>query len=318
MAPQVIELLLDRKDLPEERAEQALTVRVSAACCATRWLVRRRRALTRPPPQALLEAADPAQTAAFLVLLRAKGETPAEIAGLARAMRSSGVPVDAGPGVLDIVGTGGDRRVRGSAFSCVAGAHACSAASAALAPSTSPLARASLRRLRVRGWPSTATARCRACAAAATWSRSWVWRCVQRSVRFGRRSQFLAQIELGPEGVGACVRDVGVGFMFAPRYHPAMKVCFHACCMRHCRSRGGCSPACGARAQSAGCTHGVQHPGPHAQSSGALNGACDARLCSDAGCDAESAIRAGWSVHSRVADAHGRVAPGARRAACCG
>ena len=60
--------------------------------------------------QSLLLAADPAQTAAFLVLLRAKGETPAEIAGLARAMRSSGVPVDAGPGVLDIVGTGGDRR----------------------------------------------------------------------------------------------------------------------------------------------------------------------------------------------------------------
>ena len=68
--------------------------------------------LRRPFPQALLEAADPAQTAAFLVLLRAKGETPAEIAGLARAMRSSGVPVDAGPGVLDIVGTGGDRCAR--------------------------------------------------------------------------------------------------------------------------------------------------------------------------------------------------------------
>jgi anthranilate phosphoribosyltransferase len=54
------------------------------------------------------------------VLLRAKGETPAEIAGLARAMRSSGVKVDAGPGVLDIVGTGGDRRARG----CAARTHA--------------------------------------------------------------------------------------------------------------------------------------------------------------------------------------------------
>lgn len=30
-------------------------------------------------------------------------------------------------------------------------------------------------------------------------------------------------IELGPEGVAACVKEVGVGFMFAPRYHPAMK-----------------------------------------------------------------------------------------------
>ena len=32
------------------------------------------------------------------------------------------------------------------------------------------------------------------------------------------------QIELGPLGVAACVRETGVGFMFAPRYHPAMKV----------------------------------------------------------------------------------------------
>ena len=70
--------------------------------------------MPRTPPaltvlKTLLVAADVAQTAAFLVLLRAKGETAAEIAGLARAMRSSGLRVDAGPGVLDIVGTGGDR-----------------------------------------------------------------------------------------------------------------------------------------------------------------------------------------------------------------
>lgn len=31
-------------------------------------------------------------------------------------------------------------------------------------------------------------------------------------------------IDLGPEGVAKCVEDVGVGFMFAPTYHPAMKV----------------------------------------------------------------------------------------------
>ena len=39
------------------------------------------------------------------------------------------------------------------------------------------------------------------------------------------------QIELGPEGVAACVREVGVGFMFAPRYHPAMKVRALICCV---------------------------------------------------------------------------------------
>ncbi len=78
-----------------------------------------------PCTQALLRTADSAQTAAFLVLLRAKGETAGEIAGLARAMRSSGIPVDAGPGVLDIVGTGGDRRVPVAASH--AGAPACDA-----------------------------------------------------------------------------------------------------------------------------------------------------------------------------------------------
>jgi len=31
------------------------------------------------------------------------------------------------------------------------------------------------------------------------------------------------RIDLGPESVAACVRDVGVGFMFAPRFHPAMR-----------------------------------------------------------------------------------------------
>ena len=46
VAPQVIELLLDRKDLPEERAEQALAVRASPACCGAHRVVRRR-ALTR-------------------------------------------------------------------------------------------------------------------------------------------------------------------------------------------------------------------------------------------------------------------------------
>ena len=39
-----------------------------------------------------------------------QGETPGEIAGLARAMRNNAVHVDAGDDVLDIVGTGGDRR----------------------------------------------------------------------------------------------------------------------------------------------------------------------------------------------------------------
>lgn len=43
--------------------------------------------------QALVAGAEAAQMAAFLVLLRAKGETAEEVAGLAKAMRAMGVPV---------------------------------------------------------------------------------------------------------------------------------------------------------------------------------------------------------------------------------
>lgn len=96
----ILELLAARTSLTEEQAERALTL--------------------------LLQRADAAQTAAFLVLLRAKGETAAEIAGLARAMRATAVPVDAGPNVLDIVGTGGDSAgtVNISTGACVVAAAA--------------------------------------------------------------------------------------------------------------------------------------------------------------------------------------------------
>ena len=75
--------------------------------------------------EALLDA-DQAQIAAFLVLLRAKGETAAEMAGLAKAMQSRAVEVDAGDEVLDIVGTGGDDAgtVNISTGSCVLAAAA--------------------------------------------------------------------------------------------------------------------------------------------------------------------------------------------------
>jgi anthranilate phosphoribosyltransferase len=54
-------------------------------------------------------AATPVQIAAFLTALHMKGETVDEIAGCARAMRQRSVKIDAGPGVvLDTCGTGGD------------------------------------------------------------------------------------------------------------------------------------------------------------------------------------------------------------------
>jgi anthranilate phosphoribosyltransferase len=53
--------------------------------------------------------ATPAQTAGFLVALRAKGETPQEVAGLVRVMLDLAAPVEVVGRVVDTCGTGGDR-----------------------------------------------------------------------------------------------------------------------------------------------------------------------------------------------------------------
>ena len=54
--------------------------------------------------------ATPAQTGGFLMALRVRGETEAEIAGAARAMRAKALTVPAPPGAVDTCGTGGDGR----------------------------------------------------------------------------------------------------------------------------------------------------------------------------------------------------------------
>ena len=56
----------------------------------------------------IIEGADPCQAAAFLVLLKAKGETGQEVAGMVSAMRNHMIPVSPGVPCVDIVGTGGD------------------------------------------------------------------------------------------------------------------------------------------------------------------------------------------------------------------
>lgn len=82
--PQVLSGLVERADLPPEVASWAMTEIMSGA-------------------------ASPAQVAAFLALLRAKGETVEELAGLADGMLAHALPVDVPGPALDIVGTGGDR-----------------------------------------------------------------------------------------------------------------------------------------------------------------------------------------------------------------
>lgn len=58
--------------------------------------------------ESVINGANSNQCAAFLVLLRAKGETPREVAGMVMAMRKHMVPVGLSCSTLDIVGTGGD------------------------------------------------------------------------------------------------------------------------------------------------------------------------------------------------------------------
>ncbi|WP_232667911.1 anthranilate phosphoribosyltransferase [Pseudonocardia sp. TRM90224] len=81
--PNVLAALIRADDLPAPVAEQVMDT-----------IVR--------------DEATPAQIAAFAVLLRAKGETPAEIAGLAAALSRSATPVPIDGTCVDVVGTGGD------------------------------------------------------------------------------------------------------------------------------------------------------------------------------------------------------------------
>ena len=77
----------------------------------------RREQLTQSEAEATLGSvlageATPAQIGAFLTLLHAKGETVGEVTGLAQAMTEAAVPLDLADGrdgVVDLVGTGGDR-----------------------------------------------------------------------------------------------------------------------------------------------------------------------------------------------------------------
>ena len=129
--------------------------------------------------------ATPAQVGAFLAALRVKGETVAEVTAAASVMRSLAAPVDIG-GVraIDIVGTGGDA-------SHTFNVSTCSAIVAAAAGV--PVAKHGNRAV---------------------------------SSRSGAADLLEAagvNIELDAADVARCVATVGLGFMFAPRHHGAMK-----------------------------------------------------------------------------------------------
>ncbi|ESY80888.1 anthranilate phosphoribosyltransferase [Mesorhizobium opportunistum] len=128
--------------------------------------------------------ATPGQIGGFLMALRVRGETVSEISGAVATMRAKMLRVEAPPGAIDIVGTGGDN------------SHSVNISTASafvIAASGVPVAKHGNRGL------------------------SSLTGAADVLVALG------VKIDLSPELIGRCIHEAGVGFMFAPAHHPAMK-----------------------------------------------------------------------------------------------
>ncbi len=136
--------------------------------------------------QVLSGEATPAQIAALATALRAKGESVEEMTGFVRAMVAHAVPLDLPEGmdVIDTCGTGGDR----------------------------------LRSINV----STIAALVVAATGAKVCKHGG--RASSSAVGAADVLEALGVVaDLGPAGVARCIDEVGMGFCFAPRFHPAMR-----------------------------------------------------------------------------------------------
>jgi anthranilate phosphoribosyltransferase len=136
--------------------------------------------------QVLTGTATPAQIAAFVTALRSKGETVEEMTGLVRAMLDHAEPLPLpDPGdVVDTCGTGGDRS-RSINVSTIAA-------------------------LVVAGAGARVCKHGGRAASSAAGSADVL-------------EALGVVIDLGPAGVARCIEEAGIGFCFAPRYHPAMR-----------------------------------------------------------------------------------------------
>jgi len=128
--------------------------------------------------------ATPAQIAGFVVALRIKGESADELTGLARAARANATPIDAGEGLLDTCGTGGDGT---GTFNISTLAAIVAAAAGARVAKHGNRAASSV------------------CGSADVLEALGV------------------KIDLGAEGVTRCIREAGIGFLFAPVFHPSFR-----------------------------------------------------------------------------------------------
>jgi len=128
--------------------------------------------------------ATPSQMGGLLMALRVRGETVDEITGAVSAMRSKMLRVNAPAEAVDIVGTGGDGSGSVNVSTCAA---------FIVAGAGVPVAKHGNRALSSRSGAADVLA------------------------------SLGVKIDLRPDQVGRCISECGIGFMFAPAHHPAMK-----------------------------------------------------------------------------------------------
>ncbi|MFA9445723.1 anthranilate phosphoribosyltransferase [Egicoccus sp. AB-alg6-2] len=132
--------------------------------------------------------AEPAQVAGLLVALRAKGESASEVAGFVRVMLAEAEPIDLDPAVVDTLvdtcGTGGDGA---NTF------NISTIAAVVTAAAGQPVAKHGNR---------AASGVCGSADLLEAWG---------------------VAIELPPAAVATCVRELGIGFLYARSFHPAMR-----------------------------------------------------------------------------------------------
>jgi anthranilate phosphoribosyltransferase len=129
-------------------------------------------------------SATAAQIGAILAALRTKGETVDELTGMVMSMRAHATPVDIAPGAVDTCGTGGD----GTNTFNISTAAALVAAGAG-------------------------------CRVAKHGNRATSSRCGSADVL----EELGVRVALDPSGVRRCVDEAGIGFIYAPAFHPAMR-----------------------------------------------------------------------------------------------
>ena len=129
-------------------------------------------------------SATPSQLGGFLMALRVRGESIAEVTGAVATMRSKMIPVKAPANAMDIVGTGGDNSGSYNISTCTA---------LVVAGSGVPVAKHGNRSLSSKSGAAEALA------------------------------ELGVNIDIDAKKISDCINKAGIGFMFAPLHHAAMK-----------------------------------------------------------------------------------------------